>query len=106
MLKKFMLFFRSLSVEAGRVTNIGFSAVVVAVIQSFYMRGLYSHSREYRKICLRNHSPHIGQILEGIHFGGNTPTRIQENIPGELFMYWFRARGYCYADFYNSQALE
>ena len=23
------------------------------------------------------------------------PARIQENIPGELFMYWFRARGYC-----------
>ena len=23
-----------------------------------------------------------------------TPGRIQENIPGELFMYWFRARGY------------
>ena len=22
------------------------------------------------------------------------PGRIQENIPGELFMYWFRARGY------------
>ena len=22
------------------------------------------------------------------------PARIQENIPGELFMYWFRARGY------------
>ena len=22
------------------------------------------------------------------------PPRIQENIPGELFMYWFRARGY------------
>ena len=25
-----------------------------------------------------------------------TPGRIQENIPGELFMYWFRARGYLY----------
>ena len=24
------------------------------------------------------------------------PVRIQENIPGELFMYWFRARGYCF----------
>ena len=23
------------------------------------------------------------------------PARIQENIFGELFMYWFRARGYC-----------
>ena len=23
-----------------------------------------------------------------------TPGRLQENIPGELFMYWFRARGY------------
>ena len=24
----------------------------------------------------------------------SAPVRIQENIPGELFMYWFRARGY------------
>ena len=23
-----------------------------------------------------------------------TPGRMQENTPGELFMYWFRARGY------------
>ena len=36
------------------------------------MRGLYSHLREYRKIFLRDHFPHIGQILEGIHFGANT----------------------------------
>ena len=36
------------------------------------MQGLYSHSREYRKIFLRYHSPHISQILEGLHFGANT----------------------------------
>ena len=36
------------------------------------MRGLYSHSREYRKICLRDHCPHISQILEGLHFGAHT----------------------------------
>ena len=37
-----------------------------------YMRGLYLLSREYRKIFLRDHFPHISQILEGIHFGANT----------------------------------
>ena len=36
------------------------------------MRGLYSHSREYRKIFLRNHFPHIGQLHDGIHLGANT----------------------------------
>ena len=36
------------------------------------MRGLYSHSREYRKIFLRDRFPHIVQILKGIHFGANT----------------------------------
>ena len=41
------------------------------------------------------------QILRGIHSVRIhaapvvfAPARIQENIPGELFMYWFRARGY------------
>ena len=64
------------------------------------MRGLSSHSREYRKIFLANHFPQISQILEGIHFGANTCracicTRANAGkIPGELFMYWFRARGY------------
>ena len=37
-----------------------------------YMRGLYSHSHKYRKIFLRDHFPHIIQILEGIHVGANT----------------------------------
>ena len=32
-----------------------------------YMRGLYSHSREYRKIFLRDNFPHVSQIPEGIH---------------------------------------
>ena len=68
------------------------------------MRGLYSHSREYRKILWRDHFPHISQILEGLHFGAKTcffpvfaPARIQEKTPVfVLFMYWFRARGYGY----------
>ena len=72
-----------------------------------YMRGLYSHSREYRKICLSDQFPHSSQILEGIHVhvGANTifapvfaPARIQENMPGELCMNWFRARGYMIID--------
>ena len=28
--------------------------------------------REYRKIFLRDHFPHISQVLEGIHSGANT----------------------------------
>ena len=68
-----------------------------------YMWVLYSHLREYRKIILRVHFPHVSQILEGVHFGANTcraciRTRAirRENNPGELFMYWFRARGYSF----------
>ena len=34
--------------------------------------GLYSHSREYRKIFLRSHFLHISQILEGNYFGAYT----------------------------------
>ena len=66
------------------------------------MRGLYSHSRECRKIVLRDHFPHISQILEGLHFGANTfcaRIRTRANTgknPGELFMYWFRARAYVF----------
>ena len=37
-----------------------------------YMRGLYLHSREYRKIFLRSHFLHISQILEGNYFGAYT----------------------------------
>ena len=37
-----------------------------------YMRGLYSHSREYRKIFLRSHFLHGSQILEGNYFGAYT----------------------------------
>ena len=96
------------------------------------MWGLYSHWCEYRKICLRNYFwnmySHFGPCplywysacictsLVPIHkniFGELfsvqihaahvfTSGRIQENIPGELFMYWFRARGYspsiCFAE--------
>ena len=65
-----------------------------------YMRGLYSHLCEYRKIVLRSHFLRISQIPEGNYFRGLfhvapvfAPARIQENIPGELFMYCFRARG-------------
>ena len=36
------------------------------------MRGLYSHSHEYRKIFLRSHFLHISQILEGNFFGAYT----------------------------------
>ena len=63
------------------------------------MQGLYLHSREYRKLFLREHFPHVSQILEGLHLGANTcraciRTRANTGkIPGELFMYWFRARG-------------
>ena len=47
-----------------------------------------------QKIFLRNPFPHISQIVERTHFGAYTCRAcIQENIPGELFMYWFRARG-------------
>ena len=65
------------------------------------MRGLYWHSREYRKLFLRDHFPHILAkflrefIRVRIHVAPVfAPVRIQEKIPGELFMYWFRARGY------------
>ena len=34
------------------------------------------------------------------------PARIQENIPGELFMYWFRARGYVGVLFLENQGDE
>ena len=37
-----------------------------------YMRGLYSHSREYRKIFLRSHLLHVSQILEENYFGAYT----------------------------------
>ena len=46
---------------------------------------------EHRKIFVRDHFPHISQILEGIHFGANTcraciRTRANTgNTPGELF---------------------
>ena len=36
------------------------------------MRGLYSYSREYRKIFLRSHFLHISKILEGNYFGAYT----------------------------------
>ena len=36
-----------------------------------YMWGLYSLLRDYRKIFLRDHFPHISQSLEGIHFRAN-----------------------------------
>ena len=62
-----------------------------------YMRGLYRHSREYRKIIWRDHFPHISEMR--IHVAPVfAPARIQEKIPVfALFMYWFRARGYSIA---------
>ena len=53
-----------------------------------------------QKIHLRANSPHVSQILEGIHLGANACRaciRTRANTgkkPGELFMSWFRARGY------------
>ena len=65
------------------------------------MRGLYSHSREYRKIFSRSYCPNISHIWEGIHFGGNTCRACIRTCAntgkyswGLLIMYWFRARGY------------
>ena len=50
---------------------------------------------------MRDRFPHVSQILEGdfisvrIHVAPVfARVRIQEKTPGELFMYWFRARGY------------
>ena len=38
-----------------------------------YMRRLYSHSREHRKIFLRSYFPHVSHIWEGgVHFSANT----------------------------------
>ena len=59
---------------------------------------MYSH---LRPLPLYGHSGCIHILLMPIHknnFGGCgvyvfAPGRIQENIPGELFMYWFRAKG-------------
>ena len=69
------------------------------------MRGLHSLSREYRKIFLRDHFPHISQMFEGIHFGANTccaciRTRATTGKYSWriVFVYWFRARGVSYPE--------
>ena len=94
------------------------------------MWGLYSHECEYRKIFLRNffwnmyshfgpcplywysacihtsrvpiHKNILGELISvQIHAAHvSAPAQIQENIPGELFMYWFRARGYVWWTFW------
>ena len=52
-----------------------------------------------QKIFSRTHFPKISHILEGTHVGANTcraciRTRANTGkIPGEFFMYWFRAEG-------------
>ena len=69
-------------------------------------------SREYMRACTRTRA-NTGKYFWGVIFcilakflreiiSGRihvapvfAPARIQENTPGELFMYWFRARGYC-----------
>ena len=64
------------------------------------MRGLYSHSANTGKYFWGGISRVFCHILRGIHSVRIhaapvfAPARIQENISGELFMYWFRARGY------------
>ena len=64
------------------------------------MRDLHSHLREYEKMFLRRmyfstFAKFVGEfILVRIHAGSVfAPVRIQDKIPGELFMYWFCARG-------------
>ena len=47
--------------------------------------------RRYFPSILPNRGIHSVRIHAAPVFA---PARIQENIPGELFMYWFRARGY------------
>ena len=128
--KKFVRSFRSLFRNVPPGTNPRHAGKVSWGINFLheYMRGLYSHSREYRNIflrnCFRNMYSHLRRYvfspspplsvwiqfhtpLMPIHkniFGelfsvrihaahAFAPGRIQENIPGELFMYWFRARG-------------
>ena len=65
-----------------------------------FARGLYSLLREYRKIFLRDHFRILAKFLRefisvridvALVFAS---ARIQEDISGELFMCWFRARGY------------
>ena len=67
------------------------------------MRGLYSHSREYRKLFSRDQFPRISQILEGNPCGANTcRTCIRTGAntgkkPWRKSMYGFRAREYARA---------
>ena len=63
---------------------------------------VFELTRHTRKIFLRDHFPHIRAkflrefISVQIHVAPVfAPARIQENTPGEVFMYWFRARGSC-----------
>ena len=55
------------------------------------MQGLYSHSRENRKIVLRNKSRAFAKSLWNSCLCETHPHECRK-IPGELFMYWFRAR--------------
>ena len=49
----------------------------------------------FREPLMPIHKNHFGELIsEQIHAAPVfAPGRIQENILGELFMYWFRARG-------------
>ena len=42
------------------------------IFARIHVRGLYSHSRECRKIFWRHHFPHISEILAGLNVGANT----------------------------------
>ena len=57
---------------------------------------LYLYSACIRTSLVPIHENIFGELISvQIHAAHVfTPGRIQENIPGELFMYWFRARGY------------
>ena len=65
-----------------------------------YMRGLYLHSREHRKMYIEELlSEYFAKFLRELisvrmHAASAfTPRRIQEENPGELFMYWFSLPG-------------
>ena len=73
--------------------------IVEELLLHEYMRGLSSHSREYREILLRNRFPRISQILDGIHFGANacracirTRTNTAKKILANYLCIGFRAR--------------
>ena len=45
-------------------------------------------SREYRKIFLRDHFPHISQVLERIHFGREYMLRLYSHLREYRKYFW------------------